>query len=89
MKLKAGLNVTEPSAFSTTLPPVPFETEAMRSGEPSTSESLPSRSAAAKVAAVSSMADSTSGNPTGTSFTGATFTTTPVLALRAVPSLAT
>ncbi|MCQ4349166.1 Ig-like domain-containing protein [Pseudomonas stutzeri] len=45
-----------PSAFSTALPPVPLVTLAMLRLSPSTSLSLPSRSAALKVTGVSSVA---------------------------------
>ncbi|MCQ4349172.1 cadherin-like domain-containing protein [Pseudomonas stutzeri] len=54
----SGVKVTVPSAFSTAVPPVPLVTLAMLRLSPSTSLSLPSRSAALKVTGVSSVAAS-------------------------------
>ena len=83
------MNETEPSAFSTALPPLPLPTEAMRSTCPSASVSLPSSRTALKRIDTSSVDASVSGSATGTSFTGATRTLTGVSALVAVPSEAT
>ncbi|MCQ4349152.1 Ig-like domain-containing protein [Pseudomonas stutzeri] len=81
MKSASGVKVTVPSALSTALPPVPLVTLvppvplvtlAMLRLSPSTSLSLPSRSAAAKVTGVSSVAARLSSLASGASFTGVT-----------------
>ena len=76
LKSAFGVKVTVPSALSTALPPVPLVTLAMLRVSPSTSLSLPCRSAALKVTGVSSVAARVSSTATGASLTAATLTVT-------------
>ncbi|MCQ4349120.1 hypothetical protein NGA35_17240 [Pseudomonas stutzeri] len=66
---------------------MPLVTLAMLRLSPSTSLSLPSRSAAAKVTGVSSVAVRLSSLATGASFTGATLTVTVAVLETRLPSV--